>query len=68
MCVFVCVFVCVFAFFSDISKPILTPFGTQLLFDPGKVILWSLPLSRLNLNHRVSISLVEHDAATHFKE
>ena len=34
----VCVCVCVFAFFSAIFKPIGTPFGTQLLFGPGKVL------------------------------
>ena len=30
--------VCVLAFFSAISKPIWMPFGTKLLFSPGKVL------------------------------
>ena len=34
----VCLSVCLFAFFSAISKPIGIPFGTKLLFIPGKFL------------------------------
>ena len=35
---FVCLAVCVFAFFSAISKPTGTPFGTKLPLGPGMVL------------------------------
>ena len=38
VCLSVCLSVCLNAFFSAISKPTGTSFGTKLLFGPGKVL------------------------------
>ena len=41
----VCLSVCLYAKISAISKPTGTPFGTKLLFGPGKVLnnIWENP-------------------------